>query len=99
MFFPDTYQLMKIEVTDEVAIDVIEPTSLTPDWRQNGKETQLLGDSWLETSRSALLSMPSAPSPESTNYLLNPRHPEAKNVTIVWSQRMEYDSRLFRIRE
>ena len=98
-FMPDAYQLMKVIVADGVAADAIEPSMLTPNWRENNKETQMFGDEWLESSSTALLSVPSAPSPESTNYLFNPHHPGAKNVTIEWCRWIEYDRRLFDIHE
>jgi hypothetical protein len=44
------------------------------------------------------LAVPSAPSPESLNYLLNPLHGDAAGVMIAWCKRLDYDRRLFNIR-
>ncbi|HTF66345.1 MAG TPA: RES family NAD+ phosphorylase [Edaphobacter sp.] len=55
-----------------------------------------IGDAWLEKPASALLQVPSVITPETYNWLLNPRHVEAKKVTIVHVENHLYDSRLFK---
>jgi hypothetical protein len=45
------------------------------------------------------LAVPSAPSPESLNYLFNPLHPDAKGVAIEWCKWIKYDKRLFHLPE
>lgn len=94
--FPDSYQLMKIHRADGVSTDVAG--ALSEGWRDNNDETRAIGDSWLEAGKSALLAVPSAPSPESLNYLLNPLHPESKGLTVEWCRWIEYDKRLFHAR-
>lgn len=94
---PETYQLMKVVVPGHASTDVVDPATLSAAWRTNQHESQMRGDAWLETSNSALLAVPSAPSPESTNYLLNPHHPAAGKLTIEWCRRMQYDHRLFHL--
>ena len=98
-FFPGSYQLMKIVAADSASTEVLAPGILASNWRENNKETQMLGDAWLDASSSALLAVPSAPSPESTNYLLNPNHVDAKSLTIEWSRCIQYDRRLFHLHE
>jgi RES domain-containing protein len=96
--FPDTFQLIKAEAADRVSTSVLNQKTLPADWRNNIPATQTLGDEWLRTRRSALLAVPSVPSPESLNYLFNPLHKDAAHVTIGWCKQMNYDRRLFRIR-
>lgn len=98
LLFPDTYQLIKIDVADSVSTKILASNILSKKWRENIGETQSAGDSWLADSRSALLAVPSAPSPESLNYLFNPIHADANGVVIEWRKWIEYDKRLFRIR-
>jgi hypothetical protein len=43
--------------------------------------------------------VPSAPSPESSNYLLNPLHPDARSLVIDWSRWIDYDKRLFHLHD
>ena len=91
--FPDSYQLLKIAA--DAASAMILGEDLPDDWRMNVAATRPVGDQWLRERRSALLGVPSAPSPESTNYLFNPLHPEAHGVRVEWSRRIAYDRRLF----
>ena len=95
--FPDTFQLVKIEAAGSVLIEVLNPDTLSGDWRTHLSETQALGDAWLESGRSALLAVPSVPSPESVNYLFNPLHKDAAGLVTLWCKRLKYDKRLFHI--
>jgi RES domain-containing protein len=97
--FPDTYRLMKIEQPEDMPQLAVEIPRLHEGWRNQLAWTQELGDQWLAAGSSALLAVPSAPSPESTNYLLNPRHPDAGRLTILWAKWVDYDKRLFHLRE
>lgn len=95
--FPDTYQLMRISVSETVSRDALAPNILSDTWREDILETRSTGDSWLADVRSALLAVPSGPSPESLNYLFNPLHRDAKGLAVEWHKRISYDKRLFRI--
>lgn len=97
-FLPTHYQLLKIAISGSVSTTILPPESLSPEWRDRKAETRFLGDGWLAESRTALLAVPSAPSPESTNYLLNPLHPDAKQLKVEWSRWIEYDNRFFNTR-
>jgi RES domain-containing protein len=57
------------------------------------------GDVWLRSNRSALLEVPSAIVPETSNWLLNPDHADAQQIRIEWNRRFPYDSRLFQKRK
>ena len=91
---PSTYQLLKIEAEDGIASDQIGPTSLSPVWISNEVETQAKGDAWLRSNTTALLRVPSAILPETSNWLLNPRHPDAARVRIVQVRTNPFDPRL-----
>jgi RES domain-containing protein len=95
--FPDAYQLMKVSASDGVSAEVLEPNALPDNWRDSLAHTRSAGDSWLQRGNSALLGVPSVPSPESTNYLFNPRHPEANDVAFEWCRWIKYDKRLFHL--
>ena len=97
--FPDTYQLMKVKAPESVTINALVPNMLASNWREDVNETRSAGDSWLAGGNSALLAVPSAPSPESLNYLFNPLHPDAKGLTVEWNQWIAYDKRLFHVHE
>jgi RES domain-containing protein len=71
--------------------------ALDEDWRESVEATRAMGDAWLASRRSALLRVPSAPSPESWNYLLNPLHAEAGQLVREWTRWVRYDRRLFHV--
>ena len=90
---------MKITVAEHVATGALELNSLVSNWRDDMNQTKSIGDSWLAGGNSALLTVPSVPSPESMNYLFNPLHRDAKGLEIEWCRWIKYDKRLFRIPE
>ena len=93
---PDGYQILKVEAADDIAVESVSVNSLSSDWKSNQAATREVGDGWLQRSTSALLRLPSVITPETYNWLLNPRHVEAKKVTIVLVEKHLYDSRLFK---
>lgn len=92
---PYNYQLLKVEVDDRVSREEIGLSDLPPGWDMDELITQSIGDKWLVESASALLRAPSAITPETWNWVLNPRHSEGNNVTIVAKGKYPYDRRLF----
>ena len=97
--FPDAYRLMKIDIHPKVWSATEQASPLLDDWRDTLEPTRALGDAWLAARTSALLRVPSAPSPESFNYLLNPLHPDAQTLDIDWTRWITYDKRLFHLHD
>jgi RES domain-containing protein len=95
--FPDTCQLMRITVADGVSSEALDPNILSTNWREDIHATRSAGDSWLANGRSALIAVPSGPSPESLNYLFNPLHADARGLATAWHTRVVYDKRFFHL--
>ena len=57
-------------------------------------ETMEIGDRWVQERRSAVLALPSAISPDDTNFLLNPEHPDFKRIRIHPPINFNFDPRL-----
>ncbi len=94
-FLPRFYQLLRISVPDEIAIKPL--TILAPsDWREDAGFTRQVGDAWLASLEAPLARVPSAIVPQTWNYLLNPEHPDAKQVQIAEVIKEQFDNRLFR---
>ena len=91
-YFPEKYQLMEIEVEPELLTQA-EVLPLDPDIAV----TQAKGNDWLQSKKSALAAVLSLPSPKSTNYLLNPTHPESRGAKIIECSWIEYDRRIFKV--
>ncbi len=92
---PDTYQMLKVEALEGLPHEEI-PSSLSEGWQHDELETQALGDTWLERGETALFRVPSTITPETWNWVLNPRHPQARQLTIVRVGKYPYDGRLWK---
>jgi RES domain-containing protein len=95
---PTTYQLLEIDVPDDVAHETISLTDVekfSQGWKDDPKITRGLLLPWFEEKRTAVVAVPSAIIPVGTNYLINPRHPEASRLTVVHAARYPHDMRLF----
>ncbi len=91
---PIHYQLLGIEVPDDVAVTALAESELPDGWRQQIAVTRARGDEWLRAGATALLRLPSAIVPESANYLLNPAHADAARISIASALRAPFDPRL-----
>jgi RES domain-containing protein len=96
-FFPDNFQLLKVIAPDNLAAKELTAKQLARVDHNDPTPTQLIGDAWLAGKSSALLRVPSVPSPESWNYLLNPLHPDAAGLKVEWVKQIAYDKRLFHL--
>ena len=96
VLFPDKFQLLKIAVPSGVAMEAAQD-SLLPHWPAEPRQSRAAGDQWLAQRKSVLLAVPSAASPESTNYLFNPLHRDAARIGLDWSRWIKYDKRLFHL--
>jgi RES domain-containing protein len=95
---PASYRMLKAEAPDEAQPGRITAASLPNNWRDDLMLTRSKGDEWLIADQSALLEVPSAILPETFNLLLNPRHPDAERITILWHQPFPYDRRFFKVK-
>ena len=92
---PRCYQLLKVSVPDELAIKPLN--ALAPaDWKERFELTRAIGDAWFASLESPLARVPSVIAPHTWNYLLNPEHPDAKQVQIAEVIKERFDNRLFR---
>ena len=92
--FPSHYQLLGVEVPDNIAATALDENELPTDWREQTTLTRARGDAWISGATSALLRVPSAIVPASTNSLLNPVHPDAARISIGSALRVAFDPRL-----
>jgi len=92
---PRFYRLLQISVPDDLAVEKQEDWGKLPkSWQKKLALTRGLGDQWLERNSSALLQVPSAVIPYTSNFLLNPPHPDAARIKITSSSRQPFDRRL-----
>ena len=90
---PPDFTLLKIEAP-EIQTQVLHPRDLAPGWQSQVGVTRDFGTAWLQRSETALLQVPSVIVPETSNFLLNPNHPDAKKFKIVVATPYPFDVRL-----
>lgn len=90
---PPDFTLLRIEVP-EVATVSLDETSLPEGWRTELEVTREQGTAWLRAGREVLLQVPSAVIPHTSNFLLNPLHPEARLFRIADVMTYPFDRRL-----
>jgi len=93
---PARYRLSRIDVPDDVQLERVSLDDLPRDWPDKHEVTRAIGDAWLATGSTALLNVPSAIVPETTNMLLNPAHEDAKRIVIAQAREHVIDPRLLR---
>jgi RES domain-containing protein len=93
---PDDYVLMRIAAPDHLEVRTVSSGDLPDGWRSREDLCRPIGDAWLEEGSTALLSVPSSIVEVEGNTLLNPRHPEARYVTVAEVTPFGWDERLFR---
>ena len=91
---PKSYRLLKAEAPDD--LPKMHFSALTDDWQQNEIASRTLGDEWLLRNQTPLLEVPSAILPETMNILLNPTHPDAARISVLWHEAYPFDKRLFK---
>jgi RES domain-containing protein len=95
---PPDLRLLEIDVPDTLSLESFDPAGLPHDWRAypGPVALQMFGSTWLRELRSVVLRVPSAVLPVAVeaNYLLNPLHPEAEDLSIVEERPFTFDSRL-----
>ena len=76
----------------------LDPGDLAANWRVQPPSpvTQVLGDAWVESGRSAVLEVPSVVVPEESNFLINPEHPDFRKIRFGRPEPIELDPRLVR---
>lgn len=91
---PETYDLLEIVSPEDLGMKKLMPADT--DWRNRPDLTRQIGDAWLGSRETSLALVPSAIVPRTWNVLLNPVHPDAKQVKIESATRERFDNRLFR---
>ena len=91
---PSHYQLLGVDVPEDVVAMAVEERDLPHGWRAQPALTRARGDGWIAEGTSALLRVPSAIVPAGANVLLNPAHPDTARISISSAERAAFDPRL-----
>ena len=83
---PSTYQLLEIDVPDTIdpeRISVADLELVSQGWKEDPNITRGALLPWFDDLRTAVVAVPSAIMPFATNYLINPRHPDAAGIRVI----------------
>jgi RES domain-containing protein len=91
-------QLIEMEVPDNSSKQLLDVDDLPVSWTNYPAPPilQRIGNAWLSSMASLLLFVPSVIDPYTTNVLINPMHPEAKDISIQSVRKFIFDQRLFK---
>jgi RES domain-containing protein len=83
---------------DQAIIRRVGVTDLPADWRNSPPPVpaQKIGDRWVAAAESAVLQIPSAIIESEFNFLLNPSHPDFRQVRLGAQRPYKFDSRLLK---
>ncbi|PUE19522.1 RES family NAD+ phosphorylase [Limnohabitans sp. WS1] len=93
---PKNQALMQLELPDDCLLMAASNWGLPTDWQSNEAATQALGLSWLASTSSLGLWVPSFVEPSELNLLINPAHPDYRRILIkIERHPFRFDPRLF----
>lgn len=91
--------LVSILVPDDESLHFHpDPKDLPADWAElpSPASAQEFGRHWLEAGEQLVMLLPSAIIPESTNALINPRHPAYQDIKLEIVRDFTFDARMFK---
>jgi RES domain-containing protein len=92
----ESFRFIEIDIPDSVSANRIYPEKLPADWHliQGYPACQTIGKRWLENQKSCILKVPSSIIEAECNILINPNHPEFKQISIRNTGEFSFDDRL-----
>ena len=94
--FNRDYNIIIIEIPDDLAIKTVSLTELADEWRNFGDYSicQKIGDSWFGEFDVPILKVPSAVLVECFNYVLNTQHKDYNRVKVAGVTELAPDPRI-----
>jgi RES domain-containing protein len=94
---PNDFEMLSISIPDNILIYEISIVDLPEGWRRFPylENTMQIGNRFILENRYLVMKVPSAVVPGDFNYLLNPGHPDFKNIRIISAEPYEFDERFF----
>ncbi len=95
---PTDLVLATADIPDDISREKIAVGDLPANWRETPAPPALarVGDEFVKKAKACLLQVPSALAIHESNWLLNPQHPEFKQIRLNPAEALRYDPRMFR---
>ncbi len=94
---PEDMMMIEIDIPDHLPVKVLDSKVLPENWKvfPPPAETRHLGDAFVADHKFVILKVPSAVVEGDFNYLINPNHPDFKQIKILSKKAFRFDTRLF----
>lgn len=94
---PDDLVLATADVPNSVSRKRVPTGELPANWRETPGPPELaqIGDEFVKKAETCLLLVPSALAVNENNWLINPQHPEFKQIKLNPVEPLRYDARMF----
>lgn len=93
---PASHRFVVVDVPDHISVESLDEFNLPSGWDSESSATaRVIGDRWLMEAKSALLIVPSVIARIDRNVLVNPLHPDTKQLIVSEPQKVMWDKRLF----
>lgn len=93
---PKNHRAIRIHIPDEMAIESVTTDQLARWDCEDMLESQALGDTWIDSKRTAALRVPSVVTQgRENNLILNVDHPQFALITVEPPEQVHWDERLF----
>jgi len=92
----ENFKVMVIEIPSNVKIKEIKKEDLPGDWFtfESYFDCQLIGDSWVDEQKYAVLKVPSSIIVNECNYVININHKNFKRIKLVAVENFNFDPRI-----
>jgi len=93
-----SYLLFRADLPEDL-METFKDADLPSDWRcfPAPDSTKIIGDTWFQQGRSAVLSVPSAVVPLERNYLINPVHRDFRKIKLSGPVDFDFDPRVIKL--
>ena len=93
---PDDLVLATADVPDDVSRKRVLASQLRANWRETPGPPELaqIGDEFVKKTETCLLLVPSALAVNENNWMINPQHPEFKQIELNPTEPLRYDPRM-----
>lgn len=94
---PSDFVMIEIDIPSNIKIKEVNLKDLTVRWTRHPpiKETQKIGDNFIDANTTFVLKVPSAVVKGDYNYLINLHHPHFKNISIKEITAFPFDQKNF----
>lgn len=95
---PADYMMVAVHIPDDISLAKLTATELPAGWNSfpHPVTTQSVGNQLIAANKCCVLQVPSSVVQGEFNLLINPNHPEFRNIKIVSVEKFIFDSRIFK---